>query len=188
MELEEKIKTCRKLARSFRRSDLYEDLVSEGLLAMLETDDRGNNHPETLVINAKKKMQDFISLRQGPLTIPPSDKTRDNARAIRKGQEEPLDHMANNTYGSLRHALEGSTELIEGSEGSYEGATEEMIWVNQIGNIMKAKLKDRDYQIFLLRYGPEGLTAKEVATALKISPRAVQYADQRIKRKLAMLK
>jgi len=188
MELEEKIKTCRKLARSFRRSDLYEDLVSEGLLEWLEHEARGYDSIPDLVLVSKKKMQDFISLRQGPLTIPPSDKTRDNARAIRKGQEGPLDHMANNTYGNLRHALEGSTELIEGSEGSYEGATEEMIWVNQVSNIMKAKLKDRDYQIFLLRYGPEGLTAKEVATALKISPRAVQYADQRIKRKLAMLK
>jgi hypothetical protein len=53
---------------------------------------------------------------------------------------------------------------------------------------MKDKLKERDYQIFLLRYGPEGLTAQEVATKLRMTLRGVQYADQRIKRKLAMLK
>ena len=188
MELEEKIKACRKLARSFRRSDLYEDLVSEGLLEWLEHEAKGYDSIPDLVLVSKKRMQDFISLRQGPLTIPPSSETRDNARAIRKGQEEPLEHMAPDTYKNLRDALEGSTELVEGSEHSYAGATEEMIWVNQVDDFMRAKLKDRDYQIFVLRYGPEELTAQEVATKFKMTLRGVQYADQRIKRKLAMLK
>ena len=188
MELEEKLKVCRKLARSFRRSDLYEDLVSEGLLEWLEHEEKGYDSIPDLVLVSKKRMQDFISVRQGPLSIPPSSETRDNARAIRKGQEQPLENMATDTYKSLRDALEGSTELVEGSEGAYLGATEEIIWADQVGRLMKDKLKERDYQIFLLRYGPEGLTAKEVATRLRMTLRGVQYADQRIKRKLALLK
>jgi len=176
------------LARSFRRSDLYEDLVAEGLLEWLEHEAKGYDSIPDLVLVSKKRMQDFISLRQGPLSIPPSDKTRDNARAIRKGQEKPLETMAPDTYNNLRVALEGSTELLEGSEHSYKGATEEMIWVNQVGSVMEGKLKPRDYQIFLMRYGPEELTAQEVAIRLKMTLRGVQYADQRIRRKLAMLK
>jgi len=184
MELEEKIKACRKLARSFRRSDLYEDLVSEGLLAMLETEDRGNNHPETLRMDARLAMQNYISLRQSPLSIPTTRHTRRNANALRKGAEGPVEDMAPKTYKSLKDALEGSTELIEGNQSIYEDSTESYLWVQQVQDSMKNELSERDYQVFLMRYGETDLTLKEVGQLYGITKQMVWSICNRIEKKL----
>ena len=48
MNTQDKMDLCRRLASSFRRYELYDDLVQEGMVALLETEARGNTHPETL--------------------------------------------------------------------------------------------------------------------------------------------
>ncbi len=186
MDVEEKMEVCRKLARSFRRADLEKDLIQEGLVAMLETEERGNIHTQSLIVNARKRMQDFISLRQSPVHIPPSDKTRDNARAIRKGQDAPLENMDPSTYYSLRTALEASTGILEGNEGSYINEVEGRLWVQDVSEIMKGNLSNRHYLIYEMRYGPLELSQQEVANRLGMTDRAVRKAETKIKSILAM--
>ena len=188
MNTEDKMNVCRKLALSFRRHELTDDLIQEGMIAMLEAEARGNTHPETLRTNARKKMQDFISLRQGPLSIAPSDKTRENAKAIRSGAEAPVSNMEEDTYDSLKVALGASTALLEGDEVMYEGNTEEYIWVQQVEDLMREKLSDKDFQIFQMRFGPEEFTQVEVAKALDMSERNVRLREHTIQKKLSWLK
>jgi len=82
MNTQDKMDLCRRLASSFRRYELYDDLVQEGMVALLESEARGNHSPDTLRMDARLAMQNFISLRQGPLSIPTTRHTRRNARAI----------------------------------------------------------------------------------------------------------
>ena len=188
MNTEDKMNVCRKLALSFRRHELTDDLIQEGMVAMLEAEARGNNHPDTMRTNARKRMQDFISLRQGPLSIAPSDKTRENAKAIRSGSEAPVLNMGEDTYDSLKVSLGASTALLEGDEVMYEGNTEEYIWVQQVEDLMREKLSDKDFQIFQMRFGPEEFTQVEVAKALDMSERNVRLREHTIQKKLSWLK
>jgi len=185
---EEKMNVCRKLAHSFRRHELTDDLIQEGMIAMLEAEARGNNHPDTMRTNARKRMQDFISLRQGPLSIAPSSETRENAKAIRSGSEAPVtEYMTDDTYNSLKIALGASTALLEGDEVMYEGNTEEYIWVQQVETLMKDRLSEVQYKVFQMRYGPEDLTQSEVAKALDISLIYVKKIDAKISHLLFLL-
>ena len=188
MNTEEKMNVCRKLAHSFRRHELTDDLIQEGMIAMLEAEARGNNHPDTMRTNARKRMQDFISLRQGPLSIAPSSETRENAKAIRSGSEAPVtEYMTDDTYNSLKIALGASTALLEGDEVMYEGNTEEYIWVQQVETLMKDRLSEVQYKVFQMRYGPEDLTQSEVAKALDISLIYVKKIDAKISHLLFLL-
>lgn len=189
MNTEDKMDVCRKLALSFRRHELTDDLIQEGMIAMLEAEARGNNHPDTMRTNARKRMQDFISLRQGPLSIAPSSETRENAKAIRSGSEAPVtEYMTEDTYDSLKVALGASTALLEGDEVMYEGNTEEYIWVQQVEDLMREKLSEKDFQIFQMRFGPEEFTQVEVAKALDMSERNVRLREHTIQKKLSRLK
>lgn len=184
MNTQDKMDLCRRLASSFRRYELYDDLVQEGMVALLETEARGNTHPETLRTNARKRMQDFISLRQGPLSIAPSDKTRENAKAIRHGGEAPVLNMGDDTYDSLKVALGASTALLEGDEVLYEGHTEGYLWVQQVQGLMKDTLSERDYEIFLLKYGPDEWSLVDIGKKYDITKQRVLQIDNRIREKL----
>ena len=189
MNTEDKMNVCRKLALSFRRHELTDDLIQEGMIAMLEAEERGyDGLAGDFVMLAKKRMQDFSSLRQGPLSIAPSDKTRENAKAIRSGSEAPVLNMGEDTYDSLKTALGASTALLEGDEVMYEGNTEEYIWVQQVEDLMREKLSEKDFQIFQMRFGPEEFTQVEVAKALDMSERNVRLREHTIQKKLSRLK
>lgn len=187
MNTQDKMDLCRRLASSFRRYELYDDLVQEGMVALLEADARGYIAPGDFVMVARKRMQDFISLRQGPLSIPPSDKTRENAKAIRNGREAPVLNMGDDTYDSLKVALGASTALLEGDEVMYEGNTESYIWVQQVETLMKDRLSEVQYKVFQMRYGPEDLTQSEVAKALDISLIYVKKIEAKISHLLFLL-
>lgn len=159
--------------------------MQEGMIALLEAEGRGYEAPGDFSMVARKRMQDFISLRQGPLTIPPSSETRENAKAIRNGSEGPVtDSMQGGTYTALKQALEASTSLLEGDEITYQGETEAYLWVQQVQHMMKQLLSDRDYEIFLLRYGPDEWTLVDIGTRYGITKQRVLQIDNRIKEKL----
>lgn len=185
MNTQDKMDLCRRLASSFRRYELHDDLVQEGMVALLETEARGNTHPETLRTNARKRMQDFISLRQGPLSIAPSSETRENAKAIRNGSEAPVtEYMTSDTYDSLKVALGASPALLEGDEVLYEGHTEGYLWVQQVQSLMKDALSERDYEIFLLKYGPDEWSLVDIGKKYDITKQRVLQIDNRIREKL----
>lgn len=187
MNTQDKMDLCRRLASSFRRYELYDDLVQEGMVALLESEARGNHSPDTLRMDARLAMQNFISLRQGPLSIPTTRHTRRNARAIRSGSETSVEGMDPDTYDSLKVALGASTALLEGDEVMYEGHTEQYIWVQQVEDLMREKLSDKDFQIFQMRFGPEDFTQVEVAKALNMSERNVRLREHTIQKKLSKL-
>lgn len=188
MNTQEKIKLCRRLAHSFRRADLNEDLMQEGMIALLEAEGRGYEAPGDFSMVARKRMQDFISLRQGPLTIPPSSETRENAKAIRNGSEGPVtDSMQGGTYTALKQALEASTALLEGDEVLYESGLESYLWIKQIEGVMHQRLSETDFKIFQMRFGPDEFTQVEVAKALNMSERNVRLREHTIQKKLAKL-
>jgi len=184
MNTQDKMDLCRRLASSFRRYELHDDLVQEGMVALLESEARGNHSPDTLRMDARLAMQNFISLRQGPLSIPTTRHTRRNARAIRSGSETSVEGMDPDTYDSLKVALGASPALLEGDEVLYEGHTEGYLWVQQVQGLMKDTLSERDYEIFLLKYGPDEWSLVDIGKKYDITKQRVLQIDNRIREKL----
>jgi RNA polymerase sigma-32 factor len=92
--------------------------------------------------------------------------------------------MTSRTYDSLKTALEASTALLEGDEVVYQGETEAYLWVQQVQEVMKRTLSERDYEIFLMRYGTDEATLAEIGGRYDITKQRVLQIDNRIKEKL----
>jgi len=186
MDLKTKLEICESLAKGYSRAELRDDLIQEGLLAMLETESRGNKNPATMTMNAEKAMNDFISLKQSPLSIPASDKTRENAQQIRAGSTKPLLGMREETYRSLRIAL--GVEESADDYASSPSSVEDKVWFSQVCKLMEKRLSERDYTIFKLKFSDDELSDKEVSELLQVTETTVHGRIKVIKRKLAMLK
>lgn len=187
MDLKIKLEICESLANGYSRAELRDDLIQEGLLAMLETEGRGNENPATMTMNAEKAMNDFISLKQSPLSIPASDKTRENAQQIRAGSTKPLLGMREETYRSLRIAL-GVEESADEYGASAGNSVEDKVWFSQVCKLMEKRLSERDYTIFRLKFSDDELSDKEVSELMQVTETTVHGRIKVIKRKLAMLR
>ena len=189
MDHKEKISYCRGQAAKFRRPDLFNDLIQEGYVAILEAEDRGTTNPATLSWVAKRAMMDFISLKQRAVSIPASEITRKNAAAIRRGEDEPVTpNTSQNTFDCLRNAIEGVSEVPTGDERAIEDPTETLYFMKEVEEFMRKSLNTNDFKIYQYVYGPAQLTLEEVADRMKMSQRNVYYRQNVIKRILAMLR
>ena len=84
MNTDEIVTMCEKLARKYKRSDMTDDLVSEGVLAVYERlEVKPDEYPASLYRRANKAMHDYINIKNKPVSIP---KTR-TAESITKGIE-----------------------------------------------------------------------------------------------------
>ena len=82
MNTEEIVTMCERLARKYKRSDLTDDLVSEGVLAVYERlEVKPDEYPASLYRRANKAMHDYINIKSKPVYIP---KTR-TAESVSKG-------------------------------------------------------------------------------------------------------
>ena len=188
-EHKEILDSVQRLAKSFGRPDLQDDLEGEGFLGWIESASRGNENPSTLRMDALRRMRDFISLRQGPLSIPsnsPTGRVKKNVAAARQDADTAVEDtdMTDATFQALKAALQASSGPVDTEELAYNSNVESTIWVEQVSKVMKGELSERDYQIFVLLFGPEELTLVEVAAIYNISKQRVLQISDRIKEKM----
>lgn len=187
-EHKEILNSVQRLAKSFGRPDLQDDLEGEGFLAWIESASRGNENPATLRMDALHRMREFISLRQGPLSIPHRANTdvRKNVAAARQDADTAVEDtdMTDATFQSLKTALQASSGPVDTEELVYNSNVESTIWVDQVSKVMKEELSERDYEIFVLLFGPQELTLVEVAAIYNISKQRVLQISDRIKAKM----
>jgi RNA polymerase sigma factor (sigma-70 family) len=82
MNTDEIVTMCEKLARKYKRSDMTDDLVSEGVLAVYERlEVKPDEYPASLYRRANKAMHDHINIKNKPVNIP---RTR-TAESVSKG-------------------------------------------------------------------------------------------------------
>lgn len=187
-EHKEILDSVQRLAKSFGRPDLQDDLEGEGYLGWIESASRGNENPATLRMVALRRMREFISLRQGPLSIPSSVNggVKKNVAAARQDADTAVEEtdMTDTTYQALKTALQASSGPVDTEELVYNSNVESTIWVEQVSKVMKEELSERDYEIFGLLFGPQELTLVEVAAIYNISKQRVLQISDRIKEKM----
>ena len=187
-EHKEILDSVQRLAKSFGRPDLQDDLEGEGFLAWIESASRGNENPATLRMDALHRMREFISLRQGPLSIPhrANSDVRKNVAAARQDANQAVEgtDMTDTTFQALKAALQASSGPVDTEELVYNSNVESTIWVEQVSKVMKEELSERDYEIFVLLFGPQELTLVEVASIYNISKQRVLQISDRIKEKM----
>jgi len=186
-EHKEILDSVQRLAKSFGRPDLQDDLEGEGFLGWIESASRGNENPSTLRMDALKRMRVYLSQQQTPLSFGNvSDSYKKNAAAVRRGDDTPDEatNMTDATYQALKTALQASTGSVDTEELVYNSNVESTIWVEQVSKVMKEELSERDYEIFVLLFGPQELTLVEVASIYNISKQRVLQISDRIKEKM----
>lgn len=93
------LKMCKSLAKRYKNYTEYEDLVSEGLLAIYERlDKEPYAQPARLYRVASTRMHDYLNIDTLPVTVPASDVARKLARDINADVEstwtpEAVEHL-----------------------------------------------------------------------------------------------
>ena len=108
---DEIIVMCQKLSRRYRRPHIHDDLVSEGVLSVLERlEVNPDEYPASLYRRANSAMHSYINIKSKAVTIP---NTR-SAEAISKGVE----------YNNQTHSKAGLKTLADALSSTSVGINE----------------------------------------------------------------
>lgn len=139
MKHEELQKACETLAAKYKNSLEFDDLVSEGYLAGLESINEGNP-PEVTYNKARKAMHTYYNLKLKPVHIPRSDASD---RAIANISRGTIPEDLRGTQRALYAALRGETDMVEANTIRDELSTEDRyIQREYIGYLMDLVFSD----------------------------------------------
>ena len=169
MNTDEIVTMCEKLARKYKRSDMTDDLVSEGVLAVYERlEVKSDEYPASLYRRANKAMHDFLNIKSKPVSIP---KTR-TAESITKGIEYKGQTHSERGKKILEDAL-NSTSVS--SEDSYSLSTqdcsskyEDSEFLEKAIDLLTEKEKDVIHKLYFLE-----LSQGEVGRSYGVSQKAI---------------
>lgn len=158
---EEIMKMCKSLARRYKNYTEYEDLVSEGLLAIYEwLDKEPFAMPARLYRVASTRMHDYLNIDTLPVTVPASDVVRRLAR----------DNNANVDSTWTPQAIEHLRLTLLGKRSSKDEidltcpSTEELYITQEQDRLFLERLREAlttDEQLLIYMRFTEGMSQKE---------------------------
>lgn len=163
---------CKSLARRYRNTQQFDDLVSEGMLACYEALAEGKNAPSDFTGAARRAMNDYINVKTKAVSIP----TGGNAKAVSKAMssDTELDTMNGMSDGTLLSFVQAMSNLTE-SVGEDTAFTadhavlfEEKEYQTYVMDVAKKILSATEMKIIQLRYFSD-LTQDEVADCLEVN-------------------
>lgn len=108
------LKMCQTLARKYKRSEDYEDLVSEGLVACYEVKAEGKSHKKDYVGAARRAMNDYMNIGKKAMSIPNTWAARTVSHALATGEDlDKLEGVKSGTLRSLIDAMSNDSTPIE---------------------------------------------------------------------------
>ena len=177
---------CHSLANRYRRSEMYDDLVSEGLVACYECKAEGKSYKKDYVGAARRAMNDFINIKSKAMSIPKSWTSRAVSHALATDEDmEKLEGVNEGTFSLLLAAMRNDATSVdegmsttEGAEVDFEEREHHLYLLNKI----KEALDEDDWE-FLLMISDEDTTHQQVADKLNLSHQAVSLRLRRIQSK-----
>lgn len=170
------IKLCKSLARRYKSTSQYEDLISEGLVACYELKATGNNDKGAYVGAARRAMNDYANIRSKAVNIPVAGASRVVSHAIANDSDiESLDGVSGGTFYNLMAAMSNSTEVITDSIGcTPDHATkyEEDDYDAHVLTVAITTLNQTEWTIIKMRYY-DGMTQDMVADRLNTNQKWV---------------
>lgn len=172
-------KLCRNLAHKYNAPWHFDDLVSEGLVAIyteLERDPKSKR----VIVEAKEAMWEYINLKTRTVSLPDVNEVR----YITSSDTSWIDQHSNWSDDALKWlsmVLQGSQGTLAHDDVSVEGPEAALIRkdaVTKIFSVAEDTLEGRSLEIFLL-YFKEGVGQPELAYTYEISQQGVGKNLQR---------
>lgn len=182
---------CKSLARRYRNTQQFDDLVSEGVLACYEALAEGKTTPSDFTGAARKAMHNYINVKTKAVSIP----TGWNAYAVSKAMSsetelEGVTGMSDGTLLSFVQAMSNLTESVtDDTAFTVDHATlfEEKEYQAYVMSVAKETLSTEEMNIIQLRYFRD-MTQDEVAEHMELSQKTVSRQEisalEKIKKKL----
>jgi RNA polymerase sigma factor (sigma-70 family) len=182
---------CKSLARRYRNTQQFDDLVSEGVLACYEALAEGKNAPSDFTGAARRAMNDYINVKTKAVSIP----TGGNAKAVSKAMSsdtelDTMNGMSDGTLLSFVQAMSNLTESVTDDTAftvDHAILFEEKEYQTYVMSVAKKILSAEEMNIIQLRYFKD-MTQDEVAEHTKSNQRTVSRHElsalERLKRKL----
>lgn len=149
MTHEEIITMCQKLAGRYKRQDMVDDLVSEGVLAVYERlAVKPDEYPASLYKKANKAMYDYLNIACKPVTIP---KTRTAESILKKTKYGGQTH-SDKGKAILEEALHSSSVSFDDNYELYEADVTEAYETNDFFKKALATLDEREEDIIKSLY------------------------------------
>ena len=159
------LKMCKRLSYKYRRVDLRDDLISEGMLAIYERlEVNPDEYPASLYRRAHKAMHDYINRRSRVVHIPDSR----TAESLSKGVE----------YKHQNYSSKGKEELAKALSSASVNFEEDLS--------LSDKLDDLDREIIHKRYF-EGLSQPELADLYGVSQQSISRKEDAALYKMSRL-
>lgn len=167
---EEIVQICKNLAKRYRNSEQYEDLVSEGLLACYECREAGKGHKKDYVGAARRAMNDFINIKSKAVSIPNSWASRTVSRVLSNEGDntEELDGVKGGTFSLLMSAMMNETEDLSVTTSTVKDHAEdyeEKEYQDHVLDVAVTTLNQEELLIIKMRYYEE-MTQTEVSNLL----------------------
>lgn len=116
---EQILNLCQTLARKYRRTEDYDDLVSEGLVACYEAKAEGKSHKKDYVGAARRAMNDYMNIGKKAMSIPNTWAARTVSHALATGEDlDTLEGVKSGTLRSLMDAMSNDSTPIDELEVS----------------------------------------------------------------------
>jgi RNA polymerase sigma factor (sigma-70 family) len=182
---------CKSLARRYRNTQQFDDLVSEGVLACYEALAEGKTTPSDFTGAARRAMNDYINVKTKAVSIPLSHTSYTVSYAMSKDKEvDSMSGVSEGTLLSLVQAMSNLTENVtDDTAFTVDHATlfEEKEYQAHVMSVAKDTLSAEEMNIIQLRYFRD-MTQDEVAEHIKSNQKTVSRQEisalEKIKKKL----
>lgn len=171
---------CKSLARRYRNTQQFDDLVSEGVLACYETLAEGKTAPADFTGAARRAMHDYINVKTKAVSIPTSHGSYTVSHAMSKDKViDSVEGITEATLLSLTQAMSNLTEsATEDTAFTVDHAIlyEQTDYYQHIMLVAKETLSTEEMKVLKLRYFGD-MTQDEVAEHMKISQKLVSRQE-----------
>jgi RNA polymerase sigma factor (sigma-70 family) len=168
---------CSKMAYKYKSPHLYDDLVSEGLLAIYEWVDKTACHlnkPKAIQV-ANEAMWVYLNIKSLSVSVPASKTSmnilRGNYKDIQKNSDYSKDGLK-----WLSMVLSGATENIM-DETLVDTVDEELQMLESVWEVILNKLDAKGVRVMTMLY-QQGMNYKQVGDEFGVSGRAVSYWEE----------
>lgn len=186
---------CKSLARRYKNTQQFDDLVSEGVVACYEVLAQGKTEHSEFVGAARRAMNDYINIKSKAMSIPVSGSAYTVSYAMSVDKEVvDMDGMSDGTLLSLVQAMANTTESISDDTAftrDHAELFEKKEYYAYVMSVVKKTLSATELKVIELRYFND-MTQDEVADRMKTSQKLVSRQEisalQKLKKKLVTIR
>lgn len=176
---------CRSLAKKYKNASLYEDMVHEGYVAILEALETDPDAPVAKLYRvANRRMHDYMNIDMLPVSVPITTASR----SIARGAE------MDDTQSYSDKGIESLTEAIRGTQVCYDDEFssftpdcseryEEIDYQAYVAATLITKLSVEEFNLIKMRYYQD-MTLWEVADILGVTAKTISLKENEVLHKL----